>query len=275
MSKPEGAPLSSRALCPPPPERDAEWIPVTSAETGERAECLRTHVGAIIPCLDEEEAIGPCVAAVLAHGLGEVIVVDGGSRDRTAERAAAAGARVVVEPRRGYGRALKTGIAAASPSSTVLLFVDGDGSDRPDMIPAVLAPIEHGKADFVLGSRLRGEREPGSLAPAQIVAGRLAGLLIRALYGVSFTDMSPFRAIRRDALVRLGMREETFGWNLEMQMRVAAQRLRIVEVPVGQRRRAGGQSKVSGNWWVALRVAGVLAATFARLALGLRSTPAP
>jgi glycosyltransferase involved in cell wall biosynthesis len=231
------------------------------------------HVSAIIPCLDEGEAIGPCVAAVLAHGIGEVIVVDGGSRDRTAERAAAAGARVIVEPRRGYGRALKTGIAAAMSSSTVFLFIDGDGSDRPEMIPAVLAPIEIGEADFVLGSRLRGEREPGSLAPAQIVAGHLAGFLIRALYGVRFTDMSPFRAIRRDALARLGMREESFGWNLEMQMRVAAERLRIAEVPVGQRRRAGGHSKVSGNWWVAARVAGVLAATFVRLALGLRSPP--
>ena len=231
----------------------------------------RPNVSAIIPCLDEEEAIGACVAAVLAHGLGEVIVVDGGSGDRTVERAAAAGARVVVEPRRGYGRALLSGLAAMVPTTTIVLFIDGDGSDRPEMIPAVLAPIERGEADFVLGSRLKGEREPGSLVPAQIVAGHLAGLLVRLLYGAHFTDMSPYRAIRRDVLDRLGMREETFGWNLEMQMRGAAQRLRIVEVPVGQRRRAGGVSKVSGLWWVAARVAGTLIATFVRLALRLRS----
>ncbi len=209
--------------------------------------CGSAHVTAIIPCLDEEEAIGPCVAAVLGQGVGEVIVVDGGSKDATAERAAAAGARVVVEPRRGYGRAMMTGIAALPPATSVVLFIDGDGSDRPEMIPAVLGPIERGSADFVLGSRLSGEREPGSLAPAQIVAGHLAGLLMRGLYGARFTDMSPFRAIRRDVLAGLGMREATFGWNLEMQMRVAAAGLRAIEVPVGQRRRAGGVSKVSGS----------------------------
>ena len=124
----------------------------------------RSSVSVIIPCLDEEAAIGPCVAAVLSYGLGEVIVVDGGSADRTADRASAAGARVIVEPRRGYGRAMLTGIAAASPRTAILLFIDGDGSDRPEMIPAVLAPIEQGEADFVVGSRLRGPREPGSLA---------------------------------------------------------------------------------------------------------------
>jgi hypothetical protein len=137
------------------------------------------------------------------------------------------------------------------------------------MIPAVLGPVESGRADFVLGSRLWGDRERGSLAPAQIVAGHLAGLLVRLLYGVRFTDMSPFRAIRRDALAGLGMREETFGWNLEMQMRVAASGLRAIEVPVGQRRRAGGVSKVSGSL-AAVRAAAVLVSTFMRLALGLR-----
>jgi glycosyltransferase involved in cell wall biosynthesis len=224
----------------------------------------RSSVSVIIPCLDEETAIGPCVAAVLSHGLGEVIVVDGGSTDRTVDRASAAGARVIVEPLRGYGRAMLAGIAAASPRTAILLFIDGDGSDRPEMIPAVLAPIEQGEADFVLGSRLRGPREPGSLAPSQILAGHLARWLIRLRYGVRFTDMSPFRAIRRDALNDLGMSEETFGWNLEMQMRAAAVGLRIVEVSVGQRRRVGGVSKVSGDLWTAARVACVLVATFVR-----------
>jgi glycosyltransferase involved in cell wall biosynthesis len=229
----------------------------------------RTTVSVIIPCLDEEVAIGPCVAAMRTYGVGEVIVVDGGSRDRTVERASAAGARVVVERRRGYGRAILAGIAALSPSASIVLFIDGDGSDRPEMLAAVLAPIESGAADFVLGSRLRGPREPGSLAPAQIIAGHLAGLLIRLRYGVRFTDMSPFRAIRRDALERLGMCEETFGWNLQMQMRAAAVGLDIVEVPVGQRRRAGGVSKVSGDLATAVRVARVLVRTFLRLAAKL------
>src|SRR5258705_3527126 len=162
----------------------------------------RSTVSAIIPCLDEETAIGPCVAAVLAHGLAEVIVVDGGSTDFTVERASQAGARVVIERRGGYGRALLSGLAALSPAASIILFIDSDGSDRPEMIPTVLEPIELGSADFVLGSRLRGPREPGSLAGAQILAGHLAGYLIYLRYRVRFTDMSPFRAIRRDALER-------------------------------------------------------------------------
>jgi glycosyltransferase involved in cell wall biosynthesis len=230
----------------------------------------RSTVSAVIPCLDEEVAIGPCVVAVLAHGVGEVIVVDGGSADSTVERASGAGARVIIERRPGYGRALLSGVAAISPRATIVLFIDGDGSDRTEMIPALLEPIERGIADFVLGSRLRGPRERGSLAPAQILAGHLAGYLIYLRYGVRFTDMSPFRAIRRDALESLGMREETFGWNLEMQMRAAASDLRITEVPVGQRKRAGGVSKVSGNLRTAARVAWVLIATFLRLASSIK-----
>jgi glycosyltransferase involved in cell wall biosynthesis len=232
----------------------------------------RSHVTAIIPCLNEEAAIGACVTALLSHGVGEAIVVDGGSTDQTAGRASAAGARVIVEPRRGYGRAILAGVSAISPHTRIVLFIDGDGSDRTEMVPAVLAPIERGEADFVLGSRLRGPRERGSLAPAQLLAGYLAGVLIRLRYGVRFTDMSPFRAIRRDALDGLGMREETFGWNLEMQMRAAAAKLRVVQVPVGQRGRVGGVSKVSGDLWTAMRVACVLGAIFARLAATTSAT---
>jgi len=232
----------------------------------------RSTVSAIIPCLNEETAIGPCVAALLAHGLGEVIVVDGGSTDRSAERASAAGARIIIEHRRGYGRALLSGLSAVAPSASIILFIDGDGSDRPEMVPVLLEPIEQRTADFVLGSRLRGPRERESLARSQILAGHLVGCLIYLCYRVRFTDMSPFRAIGRQALGDLGMREETFGWNLEMQMRAAAAGLRIVEVPVGQRRRAGGVSKVSGNPWTAVRAACVLVATFFRLALRIEKT---
>ena len=227
-------------------------------------------VSAIIPCLGEEDAIAGVVASVLRHGVAEVIVVDGGSRDRTVERAQAAGARVVVEPQRGYGRALKAGIAAARADAEILLFLDGDGSDRAEFIPALIAPIVEKRAAFMHGSRLRGEREAGSLSLPQIAAGHIAGLLLRVVYGARFTDMSPFRAIRRDAFERLGMRETTYGWNLEMLMRVAAAGLPAVEIPVGQRRRAGGVSKVSGNPIVGLEAAWTIMLTFIRLALSLR-----
>jgi glycosyltransferase involved in cell wall biosynthesis len=229
----------------------------------------RDHVSVIVPCLDEEEAIGPCVTAVRSHGVGEVIVVDGGSKDRTVERARLAGALVIIEPRKGYGRAMSSGIEALAPGASIVLFIDGDGSDRPEMIPDLLDPIERGAADFVLGSRLKGPRERGSLSPAQIAAGYLSGLLIRVRYGVRFTDMSPFRAIRRDALSRLGMTETTFGWNLEMQMRAAAARLRIAEIEVGQRRRAGGVSKVSGNLIASAQAAWKLLTTFIRISMQL------
>lgn len=227
-------------------------------------------VSAVIPCLDEEDTIAAVVAAVLAKGVAEVIVVDGGSKDRTAERARAAGARVVPQTRRGYGRAVQCGIEAARADADILVFLDGDGSDRPEMIPDLIAPIADGRAVFVHGTRIHGERESGSLSAQQLIAGHLAGLLLRFAYGVRFTDMSPFRAIRRDRLLQLGMREETYGWNLEMLMRVAAAGLPAAEIAVGQRRRAGGVSKVSGNAVAGLKAAWSIAMTFVRLALTLR-----
>ena len=227
-------------------------------------------IAAIIPCLDEEDAIGPVVASVAGQGATDVIVVDGASKDRTAERATAAGARVIVETRRGYGRAIQAGIAALRDDTDIIVFLDGDGSDPAEFIPALIAPIAAGQAAFVLGSRTRGRREPGSLAPQQIAAGLVGGLLIRVIYGARFSDLSPFRAIRSDALRGLGMREATYGWNLEMLMRVAAAGLPVQEIAVGQRRRIGGVSKVSGNLWAGLKAAAVLATTFCRLALSLR-----
>lgn len=229
-------------------------------------------VSAVIPCLDEETAIGQVVAAVLAQNVSEVVVVDGGSRDRTTERAKAAGARVIIEPRRGYGRAIQAGIAAARSDADILVFLDGDGSDPAEFIPELLAPIIAGRAVFVLGSRIRGAREPGSLAPQQVVAGHVGGLLLRLFYGAGFTDLSPFRAIRRDELRRLGMKEETYGWNLEMLMRVAAARLPAQEIAVGQRRRIGGVSKVSGNFIAGIKAAWSISTTFVRLALELQTS---
>jgi glycosyltransferase involved in cell wall biosynthesis len=235
-----------------------------------RAMKVDAAVTAVIPCLNEEDAIAAVVAAVRAQGVAEVIVADGGSRDRTVERAVSAGARVVIETRRGYGRAVQAGIAASRSDAGILLFLDGDGSDCVECIPALIAPITAGCAVFVTGSRVRGEREPGSLSMQQVAAGRLAGLLLRLLYGVHFTDMSPFRAIRRDVLERLDMREPTYGWNLEMLMRVAASGLPSLEIPVGQRRRAGGVSKVSGNLVSGMKAAATIISLFIRLALTLR-----
>ena len=229
-------------------------------------------VSAIIPCLDEETAIGKVVNAVLARDVSEVVVVDGGSRDRTVERATEAGARVIIELRRGYGRAIQAGIAAVRSDADILVFLDGDGSDPAEFIPALVSPIAAGRAVFVLGSRVRGPREPGSLAPQQLLAGHVGGLLLRLVYGARFTDLSPFRAIRSDALKGLGMKEETFGWNLEMLMRVAAARLPALEIAVGQRRRIGGVSKVSGNFIAGFKAAWSISTTFIRLALALRKT---
>jgi glycosyltransferase involved in cell wall biosynthesis len=230
----------------------------------------RAVVSAIIPCLEEEQAIPGVVSAVLLQSVDEAIVVDGGSRDRTVERAIAAGARVVVELERGYGRAIQAGIASARADATILLFIDGDGSDAAEFIPAFIGPIVDGQAAFVQGSRLRGHRERGSLSPQQIVAGHLGGWLLRLFYGVHFTDLSPFRAIRRDVLDRLAMRDTTYGWNLEMLMRVSAAGVPSLEIPVGQKRRVGGVSKVSGNPMAGLRAAWTIAKTFVRLVVTLR-----
>ena len=205
-------------------------------------------ISVIIPALNEEKPIAAVVEACLTTNLpAEIIVVDNGSSDRTAERARAAGARVVAEPVSGYGRACAAGVRALSPECEIIVFLDGDGSDCPELMRQLVQPIVNGEQDFVIGSRTRGQREPGSMNFQQVLAGRLAGLLLRLLYGVRYTDMCPFRAIRREALDRFGMKEETYGWNLEMQMRAARGRLRILEVPVNHRCRTGGESKVSGT----------------------------
>jgi len=231
-----------------------------------------THaiVCVVIPCLDEEGPIAGVVREVLEQGVDEVVVVDNGSRDATAARARDAGARVVSEPRRGYGRACAAGVAHLRPDAEIVCFLDGDGSDVPHFLSAIVGPVARGEADFVIGSRLRGHREPGSMTPQQLVAGRLAGALMRIAYGVRFTDMSPFRAMRVDDVRRLGMSETTYGWNLEMQMRAAAVGLRIREIAVDHRCRRGGVSKVSGNLAASFKAAWKISATFLRLAVTLR-----
>ena len=207
-----------------------------------------SFISVVIPALDEEEPIAEVVRAVAATNIPrEIIVVDNGSTDRTATHARAAGAKVVEEPRRGYGRACRAGVRALSPECDIVVFLDGDGSDCPQFMSQLIVPIVAGTHDFVIGSRTRGQRERGSMNFQQVASGYLAGFLLRLLYGVRYTDMSPFRAIRPDVLEALGMKEETYGWNLEMQMRAARAGLRILEIPVNHRCRTGGQSKVSGT----------------------------
>jgi glycosyltransferase involved in cell wall biosynthesis len=225
------------------------------------------RVSVVIPALDEAEPIGDVVRAIPREIASEVVVVDNGSTDATAEVAREAGARVVAEPNRGYGRACRAGVEAVSADCEIIAFLDGDGSDCPELLSRLVDPIAAGEYDFVIGSRTRGNREQGSMNFQQLFAGRLAGLLMRALYGVPYTDMCPFRAIHRDALARLSMREETYGWNLEMQMRAARAGLRILEVPVDHRRRAGGESKVSGTLRGTLLAGARILTTFARIAL--------
>ncbi len=229
-------------------------------------------VSVVIPCLNESAPIAGVVGEVLDQGVDEVVVVDNGSTDATAARAMAAGARVVAEPTPGYGRACARGVAAVRKGTHIVCFLDGDGSDVPAFIPRIIGPLVAGEADFVMGSRLRGNREAGSLTPQQVVAGRLAGALINARYGVRFTDMSPLRAMRLDQLMALGMRELTYGWNLEMQMRVAAGGLRCLELPVDHRRRRGGESKVSGDLVAGLKAAWKISATFLQLSRSLRQS---
>jgi glycosyltransferase involved in cell wall biosynthesis len=223
-------------------------------------------VAVIIPTLNEADAIGAVIAEIPRAIAREIIIADSGSRDGTQDIAARAGARVVTLTERGYGRACAAGAAAANPSCTVLVFLDGDGADRGDLMDWLVHPILDGIQDFVIASRTRGEREPGSMSWHQVLAGRLAGWGMRALYGVRYTDMCAYRAISRDALARLNMTEMTYGWNLEMQMKAARLGLRVLEIPMPYRCRAGGVSKVAGSLRGTIKAATRIIATFIRVA---------
>ncbi|HEU4834810.1 MAG TPA: glycosyltransferase family 2 protein [Pyrinomonadaceae bacterium] len=227
----------------------------------------KPYISIIIAALNEEAAIGKVIESVPRDLADEIVVVDNGSRDRTAEVARAAGARVVNEPVPGYGRAFRAGLRSISPECEIIVFLDGDGSDCPEMMERLVTPIIEGAADFVIGSRTRGKREAGSMNFHQVIAGYMIGFMLQILYSVRSTDMGPFRAIRRDTLERLNLREETYGWPLEMQMRAAQARVRTMEVPVDYRRRAGGQSKIAGTVRGSVLAATRILVTFARLAI--------
>jgi glycosyltransferase involved in cell wall biosynthesis len=222
-------------------------------------------VSLVIPTFNEAETIGAVIREIPKPYSGDIIVADGGSRDGTQDIARAAGARVL-DAGRGYGRACALGAEAALPSSRVIVFMDGDGADRGDLIGRIAGPVIAGDADLVLASRTRGEREAGAMLWHQVLAGRLAGFGMGALYGVRYSDMCAFRAINREALQGLALREMTYGWNIEMQMRAARARLRIRELPMPYRRRAGGDSKVAGSMQGTLRAGTRIVTTFFRVA---------
>ncbi len=204
-----------------------------------------SRITVIIPVLNEQDALPHVLRDLPWDMVMEVIVVDNGSTDATPEVAHRAGARVIHEPRRGYGAACLAGIQAIQESD-IVVFLDGDYSDHADELPDVVAPILDGQADMVIGSRVRGIREPGALAPQARWGNWLAVTLIRLLYGARYTDLGPFRAIRYPVLQSLGMQDQGFEWTVEMQVRAINAGLRIQEVPVSYRRRTG-HSKISGT----------------------------
>lgn len=216
----------------------------------------------IIPALDEAEVIGRVVRRVPPGVVREVVVVDNGSVDTTAARAAAAGARVVREERRGYGAACWAGVTAVSPGTEVVAFLDGDGSQSPEELVSVLEPIVTGRADFVLGAR----RFDGAHPVHAALGTRLVAQFISWRHGVRLTDIAPFRAIRLELLKRLDVEDRAYGWPVEMVAKAAAHGARIVEVPVSHAPRLGGRSKVSGT------LVGSVCASYAFVRIALRAS---
>ena len=204
------------------------------------------RITVIIPALNEGGNIHNLVEEVRAVASVDIIVVDNGSTDSTAEEAGEAGAKVVIESRRGYGYACAAG-AAAAQDADVLVFMDGDHSFLPADLPSLLSPIIEGQSDFVLGSRELGEIAAGAMPSHQRFGNWLVSRLMNMLYGLSVTDLGPYRAIRKQLLVDLEMQEMTYGWPTEMTVKAARHGARIVEVPVSYKNRRFGRSKVSGT----------------------------
>lgn len=211
-------------------------------------------ISVVIPAFNEEQAIGEVVRAVPADRVHEIIVVDNGSSDDTATRASSAGARVIFEPRPGYGSACRTGAKAAA-GSDIIVFLDGDHSDDPSQLEAIVGPLMDNHADLVIGSRLRGTLEKGAMPLHGRMGNRLIVLLLQLFYRVNITDIGSFRAIKAQALSDLDMQQTTYGWPVEMVVKAARKGLRIKCVPINYRRRIG-KSKVTGT------IRGTLLATY-------------
>ncbi len=229
-------------------------------------------VCAVIPALDEEGSIGLVLRDLPRDLVPQVVVVDNGSRDATAARAAEAGAIVVSEPRRGYGSACLAGIARLPRDCDVVVFLDADHSDHPEEVGSLLEPIRRGEADLVIGSRILGRAEPGALLPQSRYGNAFACLLIRLLFRRRFTDLGPFRAITRQALDRIGMADRNFGWTVEMQVKAVQHGLRVAEVPVSYRRRRGA-SKITGTVSGTLKAGAKILWTIARYAVRRSARP--
>ncbi len=228
------------------------------------------RVGVIIPARNEEKSL-PLVLRDLPE-VARVVVVDNGSTDRTAAVARQAGATVVHEPRLGYGSACLAGIDAIADwagsvdgQPSVIVFLDGDYSDHPDWLPRLVEPVLTGQADFVLGARTSELREPGAMPPQSVYGNKLACFLMRLVWGRKYRDLGPFRAIRYDALCRLGMDDTNFGWTVEMQIKAVLAGLRILEIPVPYRCRIG-TSKISGTISGTIRAGAKILWTIARYA---------
>lgn len=221
-------------------------------------------VAVIIPALNEAPAIGKVLTAIPAW-VDQVIVADNGSTDATARIAREGGAQVVSQPRRGYGAACLAGMAALGPAK-VVVFMDGDFSDHPEQMGRLVDPVTQGQAQLVIGSRILGRPEPGALTPQARWGNWLACLLIRLFWGVRFTDLGPFRAIERDALARLGMNDQGYGWTVEMQVKAARLDLVCSEAPVDYRRRIG-LSHISGTFRGTMAAGGKILFTIAKYAL--------
>jgi glycosyltransferase involved in cell wall biosynthesis len=225
----------------------------------------------IIPALNEEAVIGLTLDALPTGFYTVVIVADNGSRDRTGEIAARKGAVVVREERRGYGAACLKAIERLPADTDAVVFMQADLSEDPNEATALVIPIQNGCADLVIGSRTLGSVAPGALLPHQIFGNWVATTLIRLFYDFRYTDLGPYRAIRRSALARLNMRDRDYGWTIEMQIRAIEEGLRIMETPISYRVRAAGENKVSGNVNASLRAGWRIIATVFRMRFGRRT----
>ncbi|MFL5759961.1 MAG: NAD-dependent epimerase/dehydratase family protein [Thermomicrobiales bacterium] len=244
------------------------------------APTVRPTAAVVVPALNEEATVGDLIAEIAAVAvlpdlpvsISQIVLVDNGSTDATSARAVAAGATVVAEPLPGYGRACLCGVLATGDVDLIVLM-DADRSDCPFELDRLIAPMLAGDVDLVIGSRVLGRAEPGSLLLPQRVGNQIAALLLRLLYGVRMTDIGPFRVIRKRDLLALGMSEMTYGWSVEMIVRAAQLGLRVAEVPVSYRKRAGGQSKVSGNLAASIRAGYRILSTIVRCRIGPRPAP--
>ena len=207
----------------------------------------RPNISIIIPAINEEESIGLVLNDIPKDIAREIIVVDNGSHDNTANVAENLGAKVMLEPLRDYGSACLRGISVLKKDTDIVVFLDGDYSDYPQDMHTILKPILTGKAEMVIGSRMLGAREKGALLPQAVFGNKLAAFLIRLFWGFRYTDLGPFRAITYKVLLSLNMADKNFGWTVEMQIKALKKGLRIVEVPVRYRRRIG-KSKITGTF---------------------------